>query len=68
MKFNKAYLYFLISERNMSVKDFRKKVGISMTTWYKRMNDADTFTYAEMKEFAKALELSLEELQNIFFK
>lgn len=68
MKTNKAYLYFLINNKDMSIKDFRNKIGMSMTTWYKRMKDSNTFSLSEMRVIKDVLTLSLEELNELFFK
>ena len=67
MEFSKAYLYFFIEQKKMSVEEFRNKIGLSMTTWYKRMNEPDTFSYEEIKTIKNALDLTLEELELIFF-
>lgn len=67
MKLNKAYFYYLINSKNISIKDFRTKIGMGMTTWYKRMNCADNFSLAEMCKIKEVLELTDKELLELFF-
>lgn len=57
-----------IVERRMTLGEVAKKVGISPSTLSKRLNHrGGAFTIDEAEKIARVLQLSCEELNNIFF-
>lgn len=68
MEFNKAYLNYLITKNGYTTESFIKKFGFSYASWYRRMNNPDLFTYDDIKKIASALKLTINELEEIFFK
>ena len=68
MRFNRAYLNFLIEDRGMTIEELYKKIGISGAAWYRRMKDENHFTYKDIKKIIEVLSLTSEEKEIVFFK
>lgn len=57
-----------IAERGLSVSEFRKKAELSSDTWYRRVRKGVTsFSVAEIRRIASALDLTAAECAEIFF-
>lgn len=57
-----------IIENGLSVKDLADKLEIDRSTLYRKMNsEGDTMTISDAEKISKILDLSLEEVNSIFF-
>lgn len=57
-----------IIENGLSVKDLADKLEIDRSTLYRKMNsEGDTMTISDAEKISKILNLSLEEVNSIFF-
>ena len=57
-----------IIENGLSVKDLADKLSMDRSTLYRKMNsEGDTMTISDAKKISKILNLSLEEVNSIFF-
>ena len=59
----KSGLELLIDQSHLKVAGFLKLLGFSRPTWYRRMEDPDTFTIAEIKKLATTLNRTRREDQ-----
>lgn len=64
---NKDLLKEKLSEKGKTIFQLQKEMGISKTALYRKMNDITCFTSKEIKTIVKILDLSLEEMNEIFF-
>lgn len=67
MKFSKALLYFKVGDKGMQVGDLLKKCGFKRTYFYKRLNNPSSFSLGDINKIKNALDLSLSEVNEIFF-
>lgn len=58
----------LIREKCGTQAIFAKKIGISTTSLYQRLNNSVPFTQNEIIETCKVLNCPLEDIDKIFFK
>ena len=57
-----------IIENGLSVKDVADKLEMDRSTLYRKMNsEGDTMTISDAEKISKILNLSLEEVNSIFF-
>lgn len=57
-----------IVENGLSVKDLADKLEMDRSTLYRKMNsEGDTMTISDAEKISKILDLSLEEVNSIFF-
>ncbi|MEQ2400107.1 helix-turn-helix domain-containing protein [Peptoniphilus hominis (ex Hitch et al. 2025)] len=57
-----------IIENGLSVKDLADKLEMDRSTLYRKMNsEGDTMTISDAEKISKILDLSLEEVNSIFF-
>lgn len=58
-----------IIEKGLSVKELAEKLQMDRSTLYRKMNsEGDTMTISDAEKISKILNLSLEEVNSIFFK
>lgn len=57
-----------IVSRNMTMKQFAEKLGVSRTTLWRKINNPDMFTLADIRAAATTLSLSGADVMDIFFK
>lgn len=48
-------------ERNMTISDLAKRIGLSKSTMYQRMNNPQEFTIDELKKIKKVLSIKKDE-------
>ena len=53
-------------EKGTNISELSKKVGIACGTFYRKLNE-DTFAVDEARKIAEELELSHEDVMDIFF-
>lgn len=57
-----------IIENGLSVKDLADKLEMDRSTLYRKINsEGDTMTISDAEKISKILDLSLEEVNSIFF-
>lgn len=57
-----------LKEKGMSVEEVSKLIGIDKSTFYRKLaSDGATFTIGEVDKMSKALPLTVEEINAIFF-
>lgn len=57
-----------IIENGLSVKDLADKLEMDRSTLYRKMNsEGDTMTISDAEKISKILDLSLDEVNSIFF-
>lgn len=57
-----------IIENGLSVKDLADKLEMDRSTLYRKMNSAgDTMTISDAEKISKILNMTLEEVNSIFF-
>lgn len=57
-----------LKEKGMSVEEVSKLIGIDKSTFYRKLaSDGATFTIGEVDKMSKALSLTVEEINAIFF-
>jgi len=56
-----------IVRKGMTMEEFAGKSGVARTTLWRRFGNPGEFTLAEIASAAKALNLSGDEVQTIFF-
>ena len=57
-----------IAESGINISELSKLIGIDKSTFYRKMDDAEgSFTVKEVYCIADVLELSAEDVHNIFF-
>ena len=54
-------------ENEISVSQLADMVGVNQATMYRRFNGGENFSIKEASEIAKILNLSADELNDIFF-
>lgn len=54
---NRYLLEYEIKSKNMTVKEFYKKLGISSSAYYKKVSGRSEFTQSEILKTIKILEL-----------
>lgn len=55
-----------IVENNLNIEQLSKKIGIDKTTFYRKIA-RNTFTINEVDRIAKALNMSVQDVSDIFF-
>lgn len=63
---NKAKLKAKMVERNISASELANVLSISPSTFYRKLNNGECFTVGEASEISKNLNLSSDELTEIF--
>jgi hypothetical protein len=56
-----------IISKGWKFSDFRKKIGITETAFYRKSHGITEFTCSEISKIIKVLGLSKDEVMNIFF-
>lgn len=56
-----------IVERGMTVNDLAGFIGVSPSTLYRKLNGDIVFTVREASQIGRGLDLSIDELNSIFF-
>lgn len=64
---NKNLLKGKIFEKGKTIVQLQKEIGISKTALYRKMNNISYFTSKEIKIIIKILDLTVEEMNEIFF-
>ena len=54
-------------EMSVSAETLADHMGINVATLYRRFNEPDSFTVKEVRQIAKILSLTAEEVDSIFF-
>ena len=67
MTMNVALLKYHIALRGMKLTQFAELLGVNRNFVYDRMRNPHRFTYADIKLIYHKLELTNDELLNIFF-
>lgn len=60
-------LRYKILASKMPVKSLISQLGISQSTWYKKMNNKTEFTRDEIQKLVKLLDLTESDIIDIFF-
>lgn len=60
------YLKYRIRKDNMNLEKFAQMIGISRTSFYKKLKAETEWTCEEMKKIKDTLNLSVEEFNKIF--
>lgn len=63
---DKNKLLYFIKDRGLSVKGFCEGIGISYSSFYKKLK-ASNFNLSEIRKISEFLNLTLEEITSIFF-
>ena len=63
---NKAKLKSKMVENSITVHDLSLALGISQSTFYRKLNSGADFTIGEATQIATKLNMTAEELTNIF--
>lgn len=64
---NKDLLKGKIFSKGKSIEEIYKRIGISKSAMYRKMNDKSYFTSKEIKKIVEILELTNVEMNEIFF-
>lgn len=57
-----------LKEKNMSIEDISKAIEIDKSTFYRKLaSDGMTFTIGEVDKISKVLNLSVQDINSIFF-
>lgn len=57
-----------LKEKEMSIEEVSKLIGIDKSTFYRKLaSDGATFTIGEVDKMSKALSLTVDEINSIFF-
>lgn len=64
---NTRLLKAKIIEKGFSVTEFIQKTGIKRAPFYRKLNKKTEFNRAEIEKISSVLELSPEQMKNIFF-
>lgn len=67
MKFNLNYLHYIIKDRGFTVDGFIAHLPMNKATFYRKVNKPSRFTYSDICEIIKVLNLNDVELKTIFF-
>ncbi len=54
-------------ELSVSTETLAESMGINVATLYRRFNEPDSFTVGEVRQIAKMLNLTADEVDAIFF-
>lgn len=65
--FKSELLKSIMVLKKVSSADLSGKIGINITTFYKKMNGQSEFTRSEMRIIKAVLNLSKDEMDSIFF-
>lgn len=58
-----------LKEKGMSIEEVSKLIGIDKSTFYRKLaSDGATFTIGEVDKMSKALSLTVDEINAIFFR
>lgn len=60
------YLKYRIRKDNMNLEEFAQMIGISRTSFYKKLKGETEWTCEEMKKIKDTFNLSVEEFNKIF--
>lgn len=60
-------LRYKILKSKKSIKEVIDCLNVSQSTWYKKINNKSEFTRDEIQTLVKLLNLSDEDIMNIFF-
>ncbi len=66
-KMNDILLRQKMIEKNISQKDIINELGISKSSTHRKIHGLNEFTRSEIKQLISLLDLSAEEVMNIFF-
>ena len=58
----------LINEKGYTLASFSKKLGINVSTLFRKLNKCNSFTIGEAVKMCSLLNLTKEQAVNIFFK
>lgn len=65
---NADKLKAILKEKGMSIEEVSKLIGIDKSTFYRKLaSDGATFTIGEVDKMSKALSLTVDEINAIFF-
>ena len=64
--FHKTEFKITLLRRNVAVEDLAKEIGINAATLHRKMNGTSDFYRDEIERIRNALDLSQEEVLNIF--
>lgn len=67
MKDNNFLLYAMIRQKGYNIKSLANKIGMSQMTLYLRLEGKRHFKLQELKKIATALELTGDQIKEIFF-
>ena len=56
-----------IREKDLTMRQFSKGIGVSMTTLYTRLNNSTYFSTSEIENAMNLLDLSFDDVNDIFF-
>lgn len=57
-----------LKEKGVSIEEVSKLIGINKSTFYRKLaSDGATFTIGEVDKMSKALSLTVDEINAIFF-
>lgn len=66
---NADKLKAILKEKGMSIEKVSKLIGIDKSTFYRKLaSDGATFTIGEVDKMSKALSLTVDEINAIFFR
>lgn len=65
---NADKLKTVLKEKGTSVEEVSKLIGIDKSTFYRKLaSDGATFTIGEVDKMSKVLDLTVDEINDIFF-
>ena len=67
MKFNFNYLHYIIKDRGFTVDGFVAHLPMNKSTFYRKANKPSRFTYNDICEIVRILNLNDNEVRTIFF-
>lgn len=56
-----------IISKNMTMKELAKRLGISRTTLWRKINNPNMFTLADIRAISSVLKLNRAEVASVFF-
>jgi len=66
-KYDFSELRGLIAKRHMTAASLSRKIGLSETTMYSKLNNNTEFTQSEIKKIADVLNINPEDIPLYFF-
>jgi len=64
---NTEKLRTMLRDQNVSIEQAADAIGIDRATLYRRFQQSDNFTVAEVDLLAKLLQMSEQDMRDIFF-